>query len=116
RYFVDVPPLGSSLCQTRYALVSTFPCDPYNRSGPVKCALAGARKPGSAGTYTVLASLIPSRNDPITSALAAAPIKMAICWYFGVAPSRKPVFKSCEVDPPFDAATQTIPPTDNAVT
>ena len=40
---------------------------------------------------------------------------MAICWYFGVAPTRNPVFRSCEVAPPLEAATHTIPPTDNAV-
>src|SRR3982751_1530593 len=41
---------------------------------------------------------------------------MAICWYFGVEPTRKPVFKSCEVVPPFDAAIQTMPPMESAVT
>src|SRR6266513_339651 len=41
---------------------------------------------------------------------------MAICWYFGVEPTRNPVFKSCEVVPPFDAAMQTMPPIESAVT
>src|SRR5688500_20279130 len=41
---------------------------------------------------------------------------MAICWFLGVAPTRKPVFKSCEVVPPFEAAIQTIPPIESAVT
>ena len=41
---------------------------------------------------------------------------MAICWFRGVAPTRKPVFRSCDVVPPFDAAMQTIAPTDSAVT
>src|SRR5687768_12411429 len=41
---------------------------------------------------------------------------MAICWFLGVAPTRKPVFRSCDVVPPFDAAMQTIPPIESAVT
>ena len=43
-------------------------------------------------------------------------MRMEICWNLGVAPTRKPVFKSCEVVPPFEAAMQTMPPTDSAVT
>ena len=39
---------------------------------------------------------------------------MASCWYFGVAPSKWPVFRSCEVVPPLEAAMQTIAPTDSA--
>ena len=56
------------------------------------------------------------RIGPSTRALAAAPIRMAICCALGVAPIRKPVLRSCEVVPPFDAAIQTIPPTESAVT
>src|SRR5437870_7444698 len=41
---------------------------------------------------------------------------MAICWFLGVEPTIKPVFKSCEVVPPFDAAIQTMPPMESAVT
>src|SRR5947209_2657944 len=41
---------------------------------------------------------------------------MAICWYFGVEPTRKPVFKSCDVVPPFEDAMQTMPPIESAVT
>src|SRR4051812_27750456 len=41
---------------------------------------------------------------------------MAICWRRGVEPTRNPVFKSCEVVPPFEAAIQTMPPTESAVT
>src|SRR5436309_2823913 len=43
-------------------------------------------------------------------------MSMATCWYFGVEPTRKPVFKSCEVVPPFDDAMQTMPPIERAVT
>src|SRR5437764_10696658 len=43
-------------------------------------------------------------------------MSMATCWYFGVEPTRKPVFKSCEVVPPFDEAMQTMPPIESAVT
>src|SRR6516225_4365351 len=34
----------------------------------------------------------------------------------GVAPTRNPVFRSCEVVPPFDAAMHTTPPIDRATT
>src|SRR2546421_12652865 len=53
---------------------------------------------------------------PSTTADARAPTRIAICWYFGVEPTRKPVLRSCEVVPPFDAAIQTIPPIESAVT
>src|SRR5438270_10239853 len=56
------------------------------------------------------------RIGPRVRAEASAPTRMAICWYFGVEPTRKPVFKSCEVVPPFDEAMQTMPPMESAVT
>jgi len=52
----------------------------------------------------------------MTSAEAKAPIRMANCWYRGVPPIRKPVFRSCEVVPPLEQAMHTMPPTDSAVT
>jgi hypothetical protein len=52
----------------------------------------------------------------MNNAETAAPAMIASCWYLGVAPSRKPVFRSCEVVPPFEAAMQTMAPTDSAVT
>ena len=55
-------------------------------------------------------------NEPRTRADASAPTRMAICIRHGVPPTQKPVFKSCEVVPPFDAAMQTMPPIDKAVT
>src|SRR2546421_11446298 len=53
---------------------------------------------------------------PSTTADARAPTRIAICWYFGVEPTRKPVLRSCDVVPPFDAAMQTMPPIESAVT
>src|SRR5207253_10698566 len=53
---------------------------------------------------------------PSKSADAKAPIKIAICWLRGVEPTRNPVFKSCEVVPPFEEAMQTMPPIESAVT
>ena len=44
------------------------------------------------------------------------PIKIAICWNFGVEPIRKPVFKSCEVVPPLELAMQTMAPIESAAT
>ena len=47
---------------------------------------------------------------------SSAPMTMAICGFRGVAPTRNPVFKSCDVVPPLDEAMHTIAPTDSAVT
>src|SRR5579862_1801081 len=57
-----------------------------------------------------------SRIGPSTTADARAPTRIATCWNLGVDPTRNPVFKSCDVVPPFDAAMQTIPPIESAVT
>jgi hypothetical protein len=43
------------------------------------------------------------------------PTRSPICWRRGVAPTRNPVFKSCEVAPAFAAATQTMAPTMSAI-
>src|SRR5437762_1665868 len=56
------------------------------------------------------------RIGPSTRADASAPTRIAICCNFGVEPMRNPVFRSCDVVPPFEAAMQTMPPIDNAVT
>src|SRR2546425_6048946 len=53
---------------------------------------------------------------PSARADTNAPTRIAICWYFGVEPTRNPVFRSCEVVPPFEAAIQTMPPIESAVT
>src|SRR6516165_3244506 len=57
-----------------------------------------------------------NRIGPSTTADANAPTRIAICWNFGVDPTRNPVFKSCDVVPPLEAAMQTIPPIERAVT
>src|ERR1051326_9351375 len=46
----------------------------------------------------------------------SAPTRIATCWYFGVEPTRNPVFKSCDLVPPLEAAIQTMPPIESAVT
>src|SRR5687768_12912917 len=43
-------------------------------------------------------------------------MSIAICCFLGVPPTQNPVFRSCEVVPPFDAAMQTMPPIESAVT
>src|SRR5215510_5476070 len=53
---------------------------------------------------------------PRISADASAPTRIAICWYLGVEPTRKPVLRSWDVVPPFEAAIQTMPPIERAVT
>src|SRR6266550_2559779 len=57
-----------------------------------------------------------SNIGPSARADTNAPTRIAICWYFGVEPTRNPVFRSCEVVPPFEAAIQTMPPIESAVT
>src|SRR5437773_9252268 len=56
------------------------------------------------------------RIGPSTRADASAPTRIAICCNFGVEPTRNPVFRSCDVVPPFEAAMQTMPPIERAVT
>jgi hypothetical protein len=68
------------------------------------------------GTCTVAASFSFNRIGPRTTAETSAPMTMAICWLRGVAPTRKPVFRSWDVVPPLDEAMQTMAPTDRAVT
>src|ERR1043166_795295 len=59
---------------------------------------------------------IASRIGPRAIAETSAPTRIATCWYFGVEPTRNPVFRSCEVVPPLEAAIQTMPPIESAVT
>ena len=47
---------------------------------------------------------------PITTVEITTPIISASCCFQGVAPIRKPVFRSCDVSPAFDAAMQTTLP------
>src|SRR6266446_2479222 len=53
---------------------------------------------------------------PSAIAEVRAPTRIAICWYLGVDPTRKPVLRSCDVVPPLEAAIQTMPPMESAVT
>ena len=57
-----------------------------------------------------------SRMGPRMMQDASVPIRIAICCDFGVEPTMKPVFKSCEMVPPFEDAMQTMPPIESAVT
>src|SRR4051812_34976012 len=50
----------------------------------------------------------------MTSVAATTPTIRPICCERGVAPTRNPVFKSCEVAPALAAATQTTAPIDSA--
>ena len=51
----------------------------------------------------------------MTSDEVITPIIRPICWWRGVAPTRKPVLRSCEVAPALAAAMQTMAPTDSAI-
>ena len=46
----------------------------------------------------------------MTNDEASTPRNRPFCWSDGVAPTRKPVFRSCEVLPALAAAMQTTPP------
>ena len=50
----------------------------------------------------------------MTKAEVTTPMTKPICWDRGVAPTRYPVFRSCDVAPALAAATQTIAPTQSA--
>ena len=50
----------------------------------------------------------------MTTAEVSAPTRIATCCVHGVAPTRKPVLRSCEVVPPFETAMQTIPAIESA--
>jgi hypothetical protein len=62
----------------------------------------------------VLASFKSSSVQPITSAEVRAPTRIESCCALGVAPTRNPVLRSCEVVPPLEAAMQTTPAIDSA--
>src|ERR1700682_167750 len=47
-------------------------------------------------------------TKPSSSAEESAPTRMAICCRAGVAPTRYPVFRSCEVVPPLEMAMQAM--------
>jgi len=49
-------------------------------------------------------------------AAVMTPMTSPICWRFGVAPTRWPVFRSCDVSPAIAAAMQTIAPIVSTVT
>ena len=55
------------------------------------------------------------RITPITRAEEIEPTRIAYCWNLGVAPTRYPVFRSCEVVPPLDEAMQTMAAIDRAI-
>ncbi len=61
------------------------------------------------------------RSSSITAmqtktAQVRTPISSPVCWRDGVAPSRKPVLRSCEVSPAIEAAMATTQPTVSAAT
>src|SRR3954469_5561874 len=66
---------------------------------------------GNAGEPNVNA--LPRRSTVAATAqhANAAPMNCPNCWRAGVAPTRYPVFRSCEMSPAFDAAMQTTVPT-----
>src|SRR5207249_2492671 len=63
----------------------------------------------------VYASLSASSVSPMTSAEITAPTRIDTCCFQGVAPTRNPVFRSCEVVPPLEEAMQTTPAIDRAI-
>src|SRR6185437_11192152 len=63
-----------------------------------------------AGLYSSSPTFIKFSVPPTTNTDVITPIISASCCLEGVAPTRYPVFKSCEVPPAFDDATHTTPP------
>src|SRR4029453_15426762 len=53
--------------------------------------------------------------NPITSAETMTPMMRPICCELGVAPTRKPVLRSCDVAPAMAAAMHTTEPTQIAI-
>src|SRR5512133_2207723 len=91
RYLPGGPPSADVLCQTRYRALSDTACGPLRLSKVAREATFGALRPGetcAAGTYTVAVPFRPSRIGPSSRALAAVPIRIAICCFPGVAPTR----------------------------
>ena len=64
----------------------------------------------SAGTNFSSPVFIAMRVRPITNDDASTPRNRPFCCADGVAPTRKPVFRSCDVLPALAAAMQTMPP------
>src|SRR5438270_11078288 len=69
---------------------------------------------GATGWNDSSALFIRISEAPIEITETATPISNPICCLRGVAPTRKPVFKSWEVLPAFAEAMQTTPPMVNA--
>src|SRR5215469_972580 len=63
-----------------------------------------------AGLYSSSPTFIKFSVPPTANTEVITPIISASCCFEGVAPTRYPVFKSCEVPPAFDDATHTTPP------
>src|SRR5258707_6624131 len=66
---------------------------------------------GSSGDPKVKARPSRSTVPAMAQQAQAAPRNWPNCCFAGVAPTRKPVFKSCEMSPAFEAAMQTTVPT-----
>src|SRR3954447_12546273 len=66
---------------------------------------------GSSGDPNVNARPRRSTVPAMAQQAHAAPRNWPNCCFAGVAPTRNPVFKSCEMSPAFDAAMQTTVPT-----
>ena len=74
--------------------------------------MAWLTRPVAASTVGLSSTL---RVRPMTKAEAATPMSSPICCARGVAPTRKPVLRSCVVAPPFAAAMATMPPTHSTI-
>src|SRR3954462_9441473 len=66
---------------------------------------------GNSGEPNLNAEPRSSTVPAIAQHANAAPMNCPNCWRAGVAPTRNPVFRSCEMSPAFDAAMQTTVPT-----
>ena len=77
-------------------------CGAGNFSDPMACCMPGIERSSS------------SSVPPITSTDTSTPMIRPICCLYGVAPTRKPVFRSCDVAPALAEAIHTTEPTISA--
>src|SRR5579864_3601582 len=66
------------------------------------------------GRNSSSALFISMRVRPMAKTETSTPMIKAICWLRGVAPTRNPVLRSCEVLPALAEEMHTMPPTESA--
>src|SRR5688500_8934753 len=106
---------GSPAINAQTASAAPTPTSPHGsdpESTPsITVFISVACGAGRSGDPNVNARPRSSTVPAIAQQANAAPMNCPSCCFAGVAPTRYPVFRSCEMSPAFDAATQTTVPT-----